>query len=226
MRAALLALVLLLSGCPGASGPAQSTQPPAMQPELLDALEAELAAIRANPGESVGFGEKSYVPYEPNVAHGLITISDPEVTERLRTELDGSDDRVYRLALLHVLGKRSDATVDDVLIGALEDPELRATSAYLLGRPGFKGYPDRPRDPDAVVAALRRHLDDDGTFEDPFYRRSFRVQDFVLAALIRLIGPDRFHFEHPGLADNVGYELPRFGDEDRADLLAQVERMG
>jgi HEAT repeat protein len=226
MRIALLLLALAFPGCHGGPRHEPSKQPAAMQPQLLDALEAELAAIRADPGESVGFGEKSYVPYEPNVAHGLITISDPEVTEMLRSELDGSDDRVYRLALLHVLGKRSDERVDDALIEALDDPELRATSAYLLGRPGFKGYPERPRDQDAVVAALRRHLADSGTFEDPFYRQRFRNQDFILAALVRLIGPGRFHFADPELADNIGYELPRFGDEDRAGLLAQVRRMG
>jgi hypothetical protein len=218
-----LVLLLLLAGCPAREPVTDST---AMQPELVKALEDELDAIRADPGESVGFGEKSYIPYEPNVAHALISVDDPEVTERLRTELEGAGDRVHKLALLHVIGKRSDAKVDGVLIDALGDPELRATSAYLLGRPGFKGYPDRPRDLDAVQTALRRHLADEITFEDPFYRETFRTQDFVLAALVRLIGPDRFEFEDPQLGDNIGYELPRIGEKDRAGLLEQVKRLG
>jgi hypothetical protein len=192
---------------------------------LPEALEAELDAIHADPGESVGFGEKSYLPYEPNVAHFLISFDAPAVTERLLTELEGSD-RVRRLALLHVLGKRSDDTVDRALLTTLEDPELRATSAYLLGRPGFKGYPARPRDVDTVRAALRRHLSDGGTFEDPFYRRSFRTQDFVLAAFVRLTGPQRFRFADPRAADMIGYDLPAFDEATRADLLRQAEAMG
>jgi hypothetical protein len=198
---------------------------PLIAPDLREILQAELDAIRADPAESVGFGEKAFLPYEPNVAHALITCDDPEVTAMLRGEAAGGGDRVYRLAVLHVLGKRSDPTVDPALIEALEDPELRATAAYLLGREGFKGYPSRSRDRDAVRAALRAHLDDEGAFDDPFYRRTFRTQDFVLGALVRVIGPERFHFADPQVADLIGYSLPEFSDELRSDLLAQVERM-
>ena len=194
----------------------------ASAPRLPEALEAELTAIRADPGESVGFGQKSYVPYEPNVAHFLVSFDDPAVTRRLLGEIDGAD-RVHRLALLHVLGKRSDGIVDRALLTTLEDPELRATSAYLLGRPGFKGYPARERDRDAIRAALRRHLADDGSFEDPFYRRTFRTQDFVLAAFIRLTGPELFRFADPGAAETIGYDLAAFDAATRADLLEQAE---
>jgi hypothetical protein len=217
-----LVLLLLLAGCSAREPVTDST---AMEPELVKALEDEVAAIRADPGESVGFGEKSYIPYEPNVAHGLISVDDVGVTEMLREEIEFAGDRVYKLALLHVVGKRSDAHVDDVLIDALEDPELRATSAYLLGRPGFKGYPERPRNLRAVKVALRRHVADESTFEDPFYRETFRTQDFVIAALVRLIGPEKFEFEDPQLGDNIGYELPRIGEKDRAGLLEQLERL-
>ena len=195
------------------------------KPQLPDDLEAELEAIRADPGESVGFGEKAFIPYEPNVAHFLITSDDPAVTERLLAEATGDGDRVFRLAVLHVLGKRSDPAVDAALMTTLDDPELRATSAYLLGRPGYKGYPARPRDEAAVRESLRRHLDDDGTFDDPFYRRSFRTQDFVLAAFVRVTGPDRFRIPDPVLADLIGYTLPAFDAETRADLLAQAKRV-
>ncbi len=194
------------------------------EPPLPEELEAELEAIRADPVESVGFGEKAFIPYEPNVAHWLVTSDDPAVTERLLAEATGDPDRVFRLAVLQVLGKRSDPTVDAALMTTLEDPELRATSAYLLGRPGYKGYPERPRDGEAIRAALRRHLDDDGTFDDPFHRRTFRTQDFVLAAFVRVTGPERFRIPDTAFADLIGYTLPEFDAETRADLLAQAKR--
>jgi hypothetical protein len=218
MRAWVL-LAVLLCGCGGTA--AERRQTATVQPELVTELDAELAAIRADPAESVGFGEKSYIPYEPNEAHALISVPDPEVTDRLRGEIARADDPVYGLALLHVLGKRADRGVDQVLLDTLDDPGYTATSAYLLGRPGFKGYPDRPRDKPAIEAALRRHLHDEGTFEDPFYRRSFRTQDFVIAALVRLLGPRRFDFRRPDLADNIGYDLPDLGP-DREGLLRQL----
>lgn len=196
----------------------------AMTTPLPDALESELSAIRNDPAESVGFGLKAYAPYEPNTGHGLMTGGGPEVTQRLNEEARGTGDRVYRLAILHVLGKRADAEVDAALIGALDDPELRATAAYLLGRPGSKGYPSRTRDVAAVRAALRVHLADASTFDDPFYRRSFRTQDFVLGAFVRVVGTEHFRFPDPDLADLVGLSLPELTDAARADLLAQAEQ--
>jgi hypothetical protein len=193
-------------------------------PRLSDALEAELDAIRSRPGDSVGLGEKGYAPYEPNIARFLISHDDPAVTQRLLAEMDGAD-RTLALALLHVLGRRSDPTVDAALRTLLDDPALRATSAYQLGRAGFKPYPKRPRDLDADRAALRRHLDDTATFEDPFQHQTFRVQDFVLAAFVRLTGPRRFTWADPEDADDVGYELPQFDDATRAYLLEQAQRI-
>jgi hypothetical protein len=196
----------------------------ALAPKLPDALEKELQAIEADPQSSVGYGEKVFTPYEPNEAHFLISYDDPAVTQRLLAEMEGAD-RVKKLALLQVIGKRTDPTVDDALLSTLEDPELRATSAYLLGRPGFKGYPARARDVDPVRDALWGHIDDTGTFEDPFYRQAFRTQDFVLAAYVRLTGPERFHLADPNLADMIGYALPEFDDATRADLLEQARAM-
>ena len=72
------------------------------------------------------------------------------------------------------------------------------------------------------MAALRRHLDDATTFEDPFHRRRFRVQDFVLGALARLIGPERFKIADPRFDNDIGYALPWWSDAVRAELLAQV----
>jgi len=196
-----------------------------MKPLLEADLERELDQIRQDPIEAVGFGEKAYIPYHTNVGDGLIGSDDPSVTTRLLAEVRGPGDRTYRLAVLHVLGRRTDAGVDAALIAALDDPDLRATSAYLLGRPGFKGYPARPRDLDVVRAALRRYLDDKGSFEDPFYRKRFRTQDFVLAAFVRLTGLERFQLDAPELIELIGYTLPSFSSTVRDQLLRQAKRV-
>jgi hypothetical protein len=165
------------------------------------------------------------MPYAVGVAHFLVSYDDSAVTRRLLAEMQGAD-RVLKLALLHVLGMRSDPTVDAALRDTLRDPELTATSAYLLARAGYKGYADRTVDADADRAALRERLDDDTRFDDPFYHRTFRTQDFVLAAFVRLTGPDRFTFPDPTLEPLIGYELPRFDDATRAELLEQARRTG
>jgi hypothetical protein len=115
--------------------------PSATRSALLPALEAELAAIGKDPAQSVGLGDKADAPYVPNAAHSLISVDDPAVTERLIAEIRASHDRVYRLALLHVVGRRRDATVDAALVGLLGDPELRGIAAYQLGAVGGKGLP-------------------------------------------------------------------------------------
>jgi hypothetical protein len=143
---------------------------------LAPALEAELKAVRSDPIEAIGYGKKTYRPYEPSAGENLIASDDPAVTSRLLAEAQGSGDRVYRLAVVHLLGMRATSDVDAALIALLDDREVGATAAYLLGRAGFKGYPSRTRDAAAIVAALRRHLDDAATFDDPFYRRTFRVR--------------------------------------------------
>ncbi|HEU4734855.1 MAG TPA: hypothetical protein VFT22_43485 [Kofleriaceae bacterium] len=251
MRIALF-LVLSLAACTptdrsataaprdqsGTAIPAQAAQaqaaprkpaPPkkaAMTPTLAPALETELDHIRNHPIDAVGFGEKSYIPYEPNGSTALQRDPSVATTERLLAEVQRSDaDRVFKLAVLHVIGKRSDAKVDESLIAALGDPELRATAAYLLGRPGFKGYPARTRNLAAVRKALRPYLRDDTTFEDPFYRKAFRTQDFVIAAFVRLSGPENFAISDQKIATMIGYTLPRFTDDLRAALLARAESL-
>ena len=218
---ALLAAALLACCCGCAAMTTQRQQP---GPKLPPALEAELDTIRADPGHAVGYGLKADVPYEVGAAHFLASYDDPAVTQRLLAEMQDAD-RVLKLALLHVLGKRSDATVDGALRGLLGDPQLTATSAYLLARPGYKGYAARPIDVDADRRALRARLDDDSPFEDPFYHRCFLTQDFVLGAYIRLTGPERFAFRDPDVARLIGYELPRLDDATRADLLEQARRI-
>ena len=100
-----------------------------------------MAAIRADPLNSVGYGEKAFTPYEPNEAHGLMTYRDAAVTRRLLAEIEASEDRVLKLALLHVLGKRADDTVDAALLTALKDPELTATAATCSGARASRAIP-------------------------------------------------------------------------------------
>lgn len=197
-----------------------------MTPTLTPALEAELDGIRKNPHEAVGFGEKSYLPYEPNGSTGLQRDPSASTTERLAVEIGQRDaGATFRLAVLHVIGKRSDAKVDGVLIAALEDPELRAAAAYLLGRPGFKGYPARTRDIAAVRKALRPYLEDGTVFEDPFYKKKFRTHDFVLGAFVRLSGPENFAIPDKNIAAMIGYTLPQLGDDLRSALLARAKAL-
>jgi hypothetical protein len=195
-------------------------------PALTPALEAELDSIRKNPGQAVGFGEKSYLPYEPNRSPGLQREPNVATTERLGAEIRRTDaDRTFRLAVLHVIGKRSDAQVDPTLIAALEDPELRATAAYLLGRPGFKGYPARTRDVAAVRKALRPFLEDGTVFDDPFYKKQFRTQDFVICAFVRLSGPEHFTIPDKNQAAMIGYTLPQLSDDLRSSLIARASSL-
>jgi hypothetical protein len=193
---------------------------------LSGPLEAELAGIRKDPSEAVGSGEKAYIPYEPIGSDGLQRDRDPAVTDRLLAEVLAPSDRTYRLAVLHVLGKRSDPKVDPALITALDDAALRAMAAYLLGRPGFKGYPARPRDLAVVRAALRKYLDDTTTFDDPFNRKkTFRTQDFVIGAYVRLTGVEKFTIPDREVYDLIGQGLPNFGADLRASLLARCKEL-
>lgn len=188
-------------------------------------LEAELVEIRRDPVAAVGFGEKAYLPYELVKGEALVTSREPELVPRLLTEaLDGRNDRIFRLVMLQILGLRREAAVDAALVTALADPVLRPLAAFFLGRPGFKGYPARERTTIApLLRALAAHLEDAGVYDDPWYRTTHPTRDLVLAAFVRIAGPDSFTFVDPGARDLIGYTL-RFPDPERGGLLAQAKR--
>jgi len=200
-----------------------------MDDALRRALEAEIETIRTDPSGAVGFGEKAYLPYMTTTGQGLVAAPDSEVTQLLSdaiTQTADADDPVAALALLHVIGQRDDDLVDEVLIRALGSPTLMPTAAYLLGRVGYRGYPSRSRDEAAVTRALRIHLDDPGDFVDPFLGRTFQGRDFVIAALVRLLGVERFTGVDERQAPMVGLALPDFSDAQRTELVEQLTRPG
>lgn len=197
-----------------------------MDAALRRALDAELETIRTDPLGAVGFGEKAYLPYTTIGGRGLVSTPDPEVTRMVADAIDESVDPVAAMALLHMVGQRADDLVDEVLMGALGSEALMPTAAYLLGRTGYRGYPARSRDEAAVTRALREHLDDPGEFVDPFLGKTFQGRDFVIAALVRLLGVERFTGVDERQAPMVGLALPDFSDTQRTELVAQLTRPG
>lgn len=197
-----------------------------MDDALRRALAAELDTIRTDPLGAVGFGEKAYLPYATTVGQGLISAPEPAVTQLLADAIDETADPVTALALLHVVGQRADDLVDEVLMRALDSKAQMPTAAYLLGRAGYRGYPARSRNAAAVTRALREHLDEPGEFVDPFLGKAFQRRDFVIAALVRLLGVERFPAVDDRQAPMVGLALPQFSDAQRTELVGQLTRSG
>ena len=202
----------------GASGVA------AMSKAALSAeLEAELAAIRRDPLDAVGFGEKAFLPYELRKGEGLVRSRDAAVTARLAAEAgDTTNDRVFRLVMLQVMAYRDDPAVDPALASAVDDPVIGGLASYLVGRIGFKGYPARARAAAPLLRALAPHLDDAATFDDPWYQKRYRAGDLALGAFVRIAGPDGFRFADPQDATYVGYTMLPPSDVERSTLLAQA----
>lgn len=219
----MLVVLAATSGCATRGEDRPVTQ--SEKSELGASLDAEIARLHADPLAVVGFGGKAYMPYHLGGDWGLVTTVDGHATVRLLAEArDRGNPIAVRLAALHVLAFREDPAVDDALIACLTDPELRGLAAYLLGRIDFKGYPRRDRATAAIVDALRAHLGDGASYDDPWYRRTFLVSDLVLAAILRLTGPEQYTFTQPDVAEWIGWDLPHFTDAEREQLTAQVRK--
>lgn len=218
LRCALLMLALI--ACPARKEVPVSPSPR----ELPAAAEAELAAIRADPIDAIGFGEKSYLPYEIRHGEYLAHSDDAAVIAALEAlTRDRTNPLAFRLALVHLVAAHPGS--DRALLDMLGDPQLRPLAAHMLGRSGFKGAPPLTVDAARVLDALRGYLDDTTPYVDPWYRRTFLAGDFALAAFIRIAGPDKFALGDPQLASFVGYDLPQFDDATRTALIAQCRAL-
>ncbi|MCC6996747.1 MAG: hypothetical protein IT370_19195 [Deltaproteobacteria bacterium] len=212
VRLLVLALVGLLS-CGGRRSPH-----PAPGPRLTVALEAELAAVRAAPLDALGSGGKSTLPYVLRRGDAL-ALAGPDGVARLMAEsTDARLPRVARLVMLQIIGYSTDHNADAALIQALNAPVLRPLAAYLLGRARRWGYPERPRDRRAVLQALRPHLEDATSYDDP-WRASDPVTtgDLALAAFVAVAGPARF--VETGVSESIGLGMPHFDAPLRAALV-------
>lgn len=195
------------------------------QPRLDDHLEAELDLAHKDPIKLIGFGDKAWLPYYLNLANDLAYSDNPRVTARLQAEvMDEKMPRIFRLAILQLLGWRSDKMVDEVLISSLTDSTLRPLAAFLLGRIGYKGYPKRDRQARQILTALKQYLDDASTYRDPWYDKTYHTADFIIAAFIRIAGEDKFHFADKEKHGNwIGLELPEFDLAERNNLRSQCK---
>jgi hypothetical protein len=222
----VMALALASAGCHDRNLAPEASHREAPSMTLSDDLERELRAIRADPIDAVGLGDTGYLPYVLRRGEPLTHSDEPAVTARLASAIaDRSAPPTERLALLQVLGLRGDPSVDGALIDALADPALRPLAAYLLGRAGFKGYPRRARSTRAALAGLAAQLDDGGEFHDPWHDQSLHTQDLVVAAFIRIAGPERFDLsalDRPR-AEMIGYELAALDPASRSSLVAQCK---
>ncbi|MCC6996743.1 MAG: hypothetical protein IT370_19175 [Deltaproteobacteria bacterium] len=208
----LLALVGVLS-CGGKRSPH-----PAPGPRLTGELEAELAAVQAAPLDAIGNGGKSTLPYVLRRGDKLALAGPDGVARLLNESADARLPRAARLAMLQILGYSTDGGADAALIQALNAPVLRPLAAYLLGRARRWGYPERPRDRHAILRALRPHLEDATTYDDP-WRASDPVTtgDLALAAFVAVAGPARF--VETGVSESIGLGMPHFDAPLRAALV-------
>jgi hypothetical protein len=194
-------------------------------PRLEAPLEEQLLQVREAPEKAIAFSGKAWLPYYLHLAEDLAYSDNPQVTVRLAAEAaDQNNARVFRLAMVQLLGWRRDASADDALIVALSDPTLRPLASFLLGRIGYKGYPLRDRPARRILTALKPHLDDDSAYLDPWYDETYRTGDLVIAAFVRVAGVDRFRFLDEEKHKNwIGMELPSFDAAERDNLRAQCE---
>lgn len=181
---------------------------------LAPTLEAELSEIDQKSDESIGVGKNPEQPYEVKIGLALISTHFSTIDRRLGQEIrDHNRDIQYRLALLHIVGRRSQPSTEKLLIEFLAAPELQATSAYLLSRIGTPGYPGRIRNRKELLAKLHQYLDANEDFTDPWLKKTLPVSDFILAACIRITDGE--------LPKNLGPGLPNLSPESRSKYREQ-----
>lgn len=173
----------------------------------------------------LGEGEKSWHPYEirSEVCDAARRLADPLAAYR---ELLGIEqDPYWREVLLFLAAASDDPRADDLLIDALDEPQLRPRALYGLGVNGTKGWPRRDRDTARILRAILPHLDDPATYEDVVHGTTVEVGDFARAAFVRIAGPGRF----PSLvtlpsteSEWIGLAVPDLSSEARRALSAEI----
>lgn len=180
--------------------------------------------------DPIGEGGKSFYPYQlrGEIWERARTLNHP--LDAYQALLAQETDPTWREVLLFLVASTDDARADQVLLHALDRPELRARALYLLGAIGTKGWPSRNRDRPRILDALAKYVDDVTPYRDVYYRDStFQVGDFAKAAFVRVAGVASFpvvatldgdpdHLQ----AQFIGMALPVFSDHDRIQLSAAI----
>jgi hypothetical protein len=219
-----MALCGILWGC---SGGTESTMKDSDHMKQSAASFWRDAKQTADP---IGEGGKGYYPYQlrGDLQERASKIDRP--LDTYQTLLSEEKDPVWREVLLFLVAHTPDPRADDVLIQALEQPELRPRALYLLGAIGTKGWPSRDRDRRRILGAILGHVDDATPYQDVYYRdKTFQVGDLAKAAYVRVAGVDEFpeiaqlDGDPDGLqARFIGMALPLFSDADRARLATAI----
>jgi hypothetical protein len=179
----------------------------------------------------VGEGGRDWFPYmlHSGVRDAIANLPDP--VAELAECLEHERDPLWREVALFGLASQDDPRVDPLLINALEDPSLRPRALYLLGAIGTRGWPKRPRDTRALLAAIRPYITDLTAYRDPILGEELITADLAEAAFVRIAGPEAFpsvqnlsEDVQPLAGEYVGMALPHFSEHQRAALAADIER--
>jgi hypothetical protein len=188
---------------------------------------AQLHLINAPVGE----GGRDWFPYmlRSELRDAIASLADP--VAELAARLEHEPDPVWREVLVFALAGQDDPRVDSILIDTLEDPALRPRALYLLGAIGTRGWPKRPRDTPALLAAIRPYIADPTPYRDSFLDEELVTGDLAEAAFVRIAGPEAFPSvqsladgAQPLAGEFVGMALPHFSPEQRSALAADIQR--
>ena len=176
----------------------------------------------------VSDGDRSWRPFEVRSEIEAAIASLPDPTSALASEITIATDPQWRLTLLVLLALQDDPRVDQILRERLSEERDRAPAAYLIGVIGTRGWPRRTRDVPSLVRPLQALFDDESEWNDPVHGEALAVCDIALAAVVRMVGPDRFPWlaaiddDRPETSKLIGLELARFTPEQRSALKRTV----